>query len=74
MTKTEYKDTIFQRAAIGLKGATDIGQVTKFDDEGFSVLWQNETHSGNYMYQELKKDKDGALFVNEKRANKPKDD
>jgi hypothetical protein len=71
MTKKEYEKTIFQRAIVSLEGSIDFGEVTKFDGEGFSVLWQNETHSGNYMYQDLKKDKEGALFVNEKRVNRP---
>lgn len=71
MTKKEYKDTIFQRAIVGLKGVHYFGKVTKFDEDGFSILWENETHSGNYAYHELKKDKEGDLFVDEKRVNRP---
>jgi len=72
MTKSDYKKTISQRAIVSLKGSSDFGEVTKFDEDGFSVLWAGEAHSGNYKYSELmKKDDDGALFVAEKRVIKP---
>lgn len=71
MTKAEYKKVIAQRATITLKESTDFGEVTKFDDEDFSVLWNGESHSGNYNYKELEKQEDGALFVVEKRVIKP---
>jgi hypothetical protein len=70
VTKTEYKKTIAQRLIVSLKGVSDFGEVTKFDEDGFSVLWNGETHSGNYSYKELEKQEDGALFVAEKRMIK----
>jgi hypothetical protein len=73
LTKKEYEKCIFQRAIVGIKNTTIIGEVTKFNEDGFSVLWQNETHSGNYDYKELKQNEDGSLFVEEKRSNKLKE-
>jgi hypothetical protein len=74
MTKTEYNNTIQQRLMVKNKEGTDYGIVTKYDEESFSLLWQGETHSGNYTRQELKKDKENSyLFVDEKRVLKPKE-
>lgn len=73
MTKSEFNNTIAQRLVVSLSGSMEFGEVTKYTETEFSVLWTGETHSGNYSHTELKKKADGSLWVDEKRVIRPEE-
>lgn len=75
MTKSHYNEIMRQRLVVGLKDADDFAEVTKYTENEFSLLWRGETHSGNYVYSELKEaiNNDGVFYVEEKRVVRPEE-